>query len=151
MTDRELKKLTRTELLEMLLVQTEEVERLQQEVLSLQARLNERDLNLAQAGNIAEAALRMNSVFETAQAAADQYLENIAQLEKKTMDNCLLLKKRTKQECLKMVRQAELEASAFWESIREKVDDPYQKHQWWQELMELLDDHIVKEPQGENK
>ena len=32
---------------------------------------------LSQAGNIAEAALALNGVFEAAQKAADQYLENI--------------------------------------------------------------------------
>lgn len=32
-----------------------------------------------EAGSIAEAALRINKVFEAAQQAADQYLENIRQ------------------------------------------------------------------------
>ena len=39
--------------------------------------LRDRQLTEMQAGNIAEAAIRLNNVFESAQAAADQYLENI--------------------------------------------------------------------------
>ena len=38
---------------------------------------------LNEAGNIAEAALKINKVMEAAQAAADQYLQNIAQLEER--------------------------------------------------------------------
>ena len=38
-----------------------------------------RNIELEQAGSIAEAALRLNRVFETAQKAADQYLYNMKQ------------------------------------------------------------------------
>lgn len=39
-----------------------------------------RAIELEEAGNIAEAALRLNGIFETAQAAADQYLMNVRML-----------------------------------------------------------------------
>ena len=38
---------------------------------------NSRRIQLAEAGSIAEAALRLNGIFETAQQAADQYLYNL--------------------------------------------------------------------------
>ena len=41
--------------------------------------LEERRIMTEEAGSIAEAAFRINRVFEAAQAAADQYLENIRQ------------------------------------------------------------------------
>lgn len=80
MTDRELKRLNRTELLELLLKQTQDNERLQAEVNRLQQKLENRTIQLEQAGSIAEAALRLNGVFEAAEAAASQYLENVRRL-----------------------------------------------------------------------
>ena len=79
MTDKELRRLSRTDLLEMLLEQSKEVERLQQELAEARQQLEERRIMTEEAGSIAEAALRINRVFEAAQAAADQYLENIRQ------------------------------------------------------------------------
>ena len=79
MTDRELKKLTRAELLEMLLAQTKERQRLEEELEKVKAALAEKELKVASAGSIAEAALALNGVFEAAQKAADQYLENVKQ------------------------------------------------------------------------
>ena len=79
MTDKELRRLSRTDLLEMLLEQSKEVERLQQELAEARQQLEERRIMTEEAGSIAEAALRNNRVFEAAQAAADQYLENIRQ------------------------------------------------------------------------
>ena len=77
MTEKELRRLSRTDLLEMLLEQSKEVQRLQQEREETKQKLEDRRLMEQEAGSIAEAALRINKVFEAAQQAADQYLENI--------------------------------------------------------------------------
>ncbi len=79
MTDKELKKLSRYELLEMLLEQSKEVQRLK-ELEKANALLEERQILIHNAGSIAQAALKLNGVFEAAQKAADQYLENIKQI-----------------------------------------------------------------------
>lgn len=77
MTDKELKKLSRAELLEMLLEQTKRIEALQTELELKNKELENRRIMIERAGSIAEASLRLNEVFETAQKAADQYLYNI--------------------------------------------------------------------------
>ena len=77
MTNKELKRLSRRELLEMLIAQSKELERVQQELEEAKAQLKERRIHLEEAGSIADAALRLNRVFEAAQEAANQYLENI--------------------------------------------------------------------------
>ena len=94
MTDKELRKLTRAELLEMLIVQTQEVERLREELAQLNEQLSKRDLEIEKAGSIAEAALQVSGIFEAAQVAADHYLENIATLESRTMDNCRMMEQQ---------------------------------------------------------
>lgn len=80
MTDKELHKLSRAELLEMLLQQTREVERLEKELAAAQQALTDRNIMLEQAGNIAEASLKINRVFEAAQRAAEQYIINVHRL-----------------------------------------------------------------------
>ncbi len=80
MTDKELKKLKRAELLEMLLEQTKKVESLQAELELKNKELENRRIMIEKAGSIAEASLRLNEVFEAAQKAADQYLENVMQI-----------------------------------------------------------------------
>lgn len=77
MTDRELRRLSRAELLEMLIAQIEENERLNQKLQEAQAALADRKIAIDQAGTLAEAALQLNGVFEAADQAARQYLENI--------------------------------------------------------------------------
>ncbi len=80
MTDREMKRLSRRELLELLLEERRENERLSAELREANERLEDRQIDLESAGSIAEAALRLNGVFAAAQAAADQYLENARRL-----------------------------------------------------------------------
>jgi len=77
MTEKELKKLSRKQLLELLLKQTEHSEQLQLQVDQLNEQLRSRRLAVRTAGSLAEASLQLNDVFKAAQAAADQYLENI--------------------------------------------------------------------------
>lgn len=86
MTGKELKKLSRAELLELLLQQSREMERLQRKLDRAEKQLQSRQIMLEEAGNIAEAALRINEVFEAAQQAADQYLENVKRLSEQRTD-----------------------------------------------------------------
>ncbi len=77
MTDRELRRLSRGELLEMLIEQTEENRQLKIRLEQAEAQLRDRRIEIQKAGTLAEAALRLNRVFEDADKAAQQYLENL--------------------------------------------------------------------------
>lgn len=88
MTDKELRKLSRADLLELLLVQTRETERMKQRIRELEQKLEQRQFRLAEIGSLAEAMLEVNGVVEAAQRAADQYLENIAAIEAETRQRC---------------------------------------------------------------
>ena len=80
MTDKDLKRLRRDELLEILIAQSKKMDQMQAELDAARAALDSREILLREAGSIAEAALRINGVFEAAQAAAQQYLENIRRM-----------------------------------------------------------------------
>lgn len=77
MTEKELHKLKRGELLEMMLAQSREIDALRARVSELEEKLADREIRIRESGSIAEAALKINGIFEAAQAAADQYMENV--------------------------------------------------------------------------
>ena len=79
MTDKQLRKLRRSELLEMLMEIEQENETLAAENHELRARLEDKQLRIEKSGSLAEAALQLSGVFEAAQRAAELYLENIKQ------------------------------------------------------------------------
>jgi len=82
MTKRELQRLSRADLLELLVAQVKENEQLREQLAEAREQLADRQIIIDRAGSIAEAALRLNGVFEAAQLAADQYLENVHRLVK---------------------------------------------------------------------
>lgn len=88
MTDKELKRLSRAELLEMLLAQVEENEKLKMRLKEMQTQLDSRQIMIDKAGSIAEAAMQLNGVFQAAENAAAQYLENIQRLSSTEHDLC---------------------------------------------------------------
>lgn len=77
MTDKELRKLKRTELLELMIEQSDEIDDLKRRLEEAETKLAERELRIEKAGSIAEAALALTNIFEDAQKAADLYLENL--------------------------------------------------------------------------
>ena len=97
MTDKELKKLSRSALLEMLLEQSRENDRLRAQVEELARQLSDRQFKIDQAGSIAEASMQINQVFEAAQAAAEQYLENIRALSGRQEQICRQLEEESTQ------------------------------------------------------
>lgn len=80
MAKKELSKLSRKQLLELMLEQSKRIDELEQELKAARAELNNRRIVAAASGSIAEAALRLNHIFEAAQDAADQYLLSIRQM-----------------------------------------------------------------------
>lgn len=83
MTDKELRKLSRAELLEMLIQQIERNEELEAELKKVKTELRNRAITIENAGSLAEAALQINEVFEAADRAAKQYLRNVQRMAEK--------------------------------------------------------------------
>ena len=75
MTEKDLRKLNRYQLLELLIVQTERADKLQTKLETAEKQLNEKDLKMTSLGSIAEASLQLGGVFQAAQTAADLYID----------------------------------------------------------------------------
>ncbi|SCA90599.1 FIG01118867: hypothetical protein [Streptococcus macedonicus] len=77
MNERTLKQLKKIELYEILLAQSKEIDRLKQELIETQQKLENKQIIIQEAGSLADAALKLTKIFEEAQKAADIYLKNI--------------------------------------------------------------------------
>lgn len=121
MTEKELKKLSRNELLELLLQQTRRTEELEKKLEESERNLRNKTLTISNAGSIAEAALQVNGVFEAAEAAAKQYLDNIKECSVRA-DRMLA---DTEQRC------AEMEKSALekFMALKPEIDELHSKLQ----------------------
>ena len=74
MTEKDLKKLNRYQLLELLVTQTERAEQLQARLEETEKQLQAQELKISEMGSIAEASLQLAEVFQAAQKAADMYI-----------------------------------------------------------------------------
>lgn len=128
MTDKALKRLSRAELLEMLLAQVEENEQLKKRLAQLQAQLENRQILIQDAGSIAEAAMQLNNVFQAADAAASQYLENVQRLSGEGESIRLRLEAEAKKDA-EAIRAA---ADAYSRLIRSRAD------QYQQQIVEKI-------------
>ena len=77
MDDKELRRLNRKQLLELLLLQIQRADELECRLAEAEEKLKSREIAQMQAGSLAEAALKLSGIFEAAQEAADLYLENV--------------------------------------------------------------------------
>ena len=77
MTDKELRKLSKADLLSLMLAQSKEIDRLNEELTQTRKELEDKTILVERSGSLAEASLAIFHVLEDAQKAADLYLENV--------------------------------------------------------------------------
>ena len=146
MTKKELKRLSRTDLLELLLQERQENETLHAEIKRLKEQLADRIITIQNSGSIAEASLQLNGIFDMAQRAAEQYLENIRllsgkqeeiceQMEAKTAEKCSASEMDTKKRCEATTRKADEESSTCWNKVSKDLDEFYQLRGEYREMI----------------
>ena len=108
MTDKEFKRLSRSQLIDIIYQFQITQNELNAEIERLKKALDDRRLRVTEAGNIAEAALELHNVMQAAQSAADAYLEEI-----RTM------REETKKDCQRILGNAQREADNMMRQIRE--------------------------------
>lgn len=144
MTDKELKRLSRAELLEMLIEKSREIEALREQLDDALAQLNDRALRIENAGTMAEAALRVNGVLDAAQQAGAQYLENMQQRQSQMEEACAQLEKQSRAEAERMLaemqkqcRQMEQDTRRRCEEIRQSAE--HEASRKWDDLFAALE------------
>lgn len=141
MVSKELKKLGRRELVDIIYqmkkneqLQQEEIAALQEEVAALQKALQDKRIHLSAAGSIAEAALSVTNVFSTAQAAADLYLQEIARMQLEAEVECARLIDEAKQKAAEIISQNEAQRAILNEQYQREYVKWYKLHRKLQAL-----------------
>ncbi len=138
MTERELRRLSRTDLLELLLTQRRENEQLRCLLDQAQAQLADRTIQINQAGSIAEASLQLSGIFTAAQDSCQYYLENIQKLSERQNAVCRQMEAETKEKCDRMVADAELKAQQCWENCSVKIRQLMDSYAGLQQAMDAF-------------
>lgn len=122
MTDKELKRLKRVDLLELLIAQIRENDQLKKELADVQGQLEEQNLVLEEAGSIAEAALRINKVYQAAQAAVDQYINSINRLGAKKQQSWTQMEQNARDTADRYLREAQFKCQSMETETRRKCE-----------------------------
>lgn len=123
--EKELKKMNRVELIEIIYALQKSEEGLKQENAKLQEELADRTVRIAEAGSIAEAVVNLNDIFQKAQDTADQYIASVhaAQRGAKETAEKLLSEAQIKSES--MVREAEYRKKFLEEEAERNVAEKW--------------------------
>ncbi len=137
MTDKELRRLSRADLLELLLVQRKENEQLRCILDQTQAQLADRTIRLDNIGSIAEASLQLSGIFEAAQDSCKYYIDNIKLMNEQQTTVCQQMENETKEKCDRMVAEAERKAQACWENCSAKIKQLVDSFNGLQQVMDI--------------
>ena len=88
----------------------------------LRAQMNTRRMELQEIGSIAEASLKVNKVFEAAQAAADQYLENIRLQQDELAQKSEEILSEARRQADDIVSKAKRDASQMGTDVRKLIE-----------------------------
>lgn len=139
MTQNELKRLSRSDLLQMLLKQSKELKELKQTLAATEEALQDKRIMINKAGSIAEASLKLNGVFEATQTACQQYIENIAHLSHRQKVICAQMELESKKRAERiiaeaqvksdeMIQNAKVESQQYWDTVSEKMQTFVKEH-----------------------
>lgn len=122
MTEQEMKKLRRGELLEILMDLSKENEVLRAQLDKARSQLTSRTIAVEKSGSLAEAALRINGVFEACQAACDQYTLNLQQRVANQEQICREMEEKAAAKCTRMISEAEFQSEKCLREAHEKAN-----------------------------
>ena len=120
MTDKEFKRLSRAQLIDIIYQFQLQVEELTEQNRELEQELKDKRIRLSNVGNIAEAALEINDCCRRAQNAAEQYLNEIKAVREETEVQRQEILKEARAEASSIVSEA-VEARDNYNCAMEKV------------------------------
>jgi len=140
MTEKEMKRLSRSELLTLLIDSYKEIDAQKARAEEAEQKLKSREITIENAGSLADAAMELNQVLLAAQTAADQYLENVSAMVKKTEEQCQRreaesvestnrMLEETTQRCEAMEAEAKRKSEEYWIKTAKKLQDVVDAHE----------------------
>ena len=147
MTDKQLRRLSKDDLLDIIIQLKKNEEELKERLAQAEEKAAARETRFTETGNMAEAALEINGVLAAAQKAADDYLAMVhsSNAEFEALRRTKL--DETEARCERMIRDTEQAINARWTLFRKKVTEVLQQHE---ELSGLMSEYNP-ETSGESR
>lgn len=133
MVGKEIKKLSRRELVDIIYLLKKNEQTLQEKVESLEAALEDKRLRIANAGSIAEAAVEVTNVISAAQQTAELYLQEIAFLREEAERECEKMRQEAHRQAEEIVADAKAQYNNYcllykseyrkWQNLRKQVTE----------------------------
>lgn len=121
MQEKKLHKLGKTDLLTLIYKQEKQIQQLTKEVETLKQQLEDRTIQIKEAGSIAEASLKLNKIFEVAQQAADEYLRSIKEVNKPSQE-CARINEETSKDKANTENPKDFQSeNTYEENTNEKI------------------------------
>ena len=120
MTDKEFKRLSRAQLIDIIYQLQVKQDELTAENEKLKTALADKRLRVKNAGNLAEAALEIHNVMQSAQDAAAHYLEEIRVMHREAEEECRQLLEKTQKDAeniIALAREGKASYNAELEAI----------------------------------
>lgn len=145
MVSKELRKLNRRELVDVIYQLKKNEEQMQEKIETLEAELEERRIHLSEVGSIAEATTSITGIFSVAQSTADLYLHEISSMKEdaqREYEKLIEEAEKKVEEAENIVQEAEKKAEAIMIYVKERYEtlassykNDYKK---WQQLRDEI-------------
>jgi hypothetical protein len=154
MTDKDLKKLNRQDLLILLAEQTARANALEEKLRVAEEQLTSRNLSINESGTLAEAALKLSGIFQAADEAVASYFEKIKRLNDRQTLVCQEMETASKQKADMLIQDAERKAAtiiqsanelaakeiermnAHWDDIQRKIQELDKEYSWLRGILQ---------------
>ena len=127
MISKELKRLSRRELVDIIYQLKKNEQEMQEEIKSLKNELQDKRIRVSVAGSIADAAMSVTNVFSTAQMTADLYLREISYMKEDTEKEC----EKKIEDAEKKVKEILADGEKKFDALKAAYKSEYAK---WQQL-----------------
>jgi cell division septum initiation protein DivIVA len=121
LVEKELRKLNRRDLVDVIYQLKKNEQNLQEEIDSLQEALKDKRLKISNAGSIADAASSITNVFGAAQQTADLYLSEICFMKEEAEKECAKIIEEAEKKALEIISNAENKAAEIKSSYEAEL------------------------------
>lgn len=135
--------LSKNEMMMVMHDQEQEIEKLRSEVAELQEKLDSYEIKVSQSGSLAEASIKINGLFEAAEATVNTFIENMKLRDARSEEILADVEKQAEQiisEAEEVARKrlaaADVEIDEKWAVIESRLLVMYESHKGLQELVE---------------
>ena len=139
MQNKDLRRMSRKDLLEILVEQQKIIEELKSKISKYEENAESERIAIDNAGSIAEAVVSLSDIFNHAQSVADQYLHEIENLKKRSaqqaQEECDRMIEGAQEKASMIIQNAEAvrtkklqELNAYVKEINQKVDRYFKSH-----------------------